>query len=480
MRTEQQMLSLILDIARRDERVRAVYMNGSRANPGAPRDALQDFDVVYVVTQTRPFVEDKTWLSAFGELAILQEPDRSTLFDDHRNPDESYGYLMQFADGNRIDMTVQTREVTAANYLSDSQTVPLLDKDGLLPAIPPPSDADYLIRRPTAEQYRDCCNEFWWITLYVAKGLYRGELLYALEHLNAYLRPMLLMMLSWQAGLATDFTCSAGKCCKYLPGLLPQEDAAALLRTWPTAGRPAIEAALAESVALFRRSAAAVAQRMGFAYDQREEDGATACLAWMLALEHPGAVERGTGGTQPIDTPRLILRPFRPEDAAGAWKNWAGDPQVQHEYGELACADEAQVAALIRGWAARYAQDNFYRWAVTLRDSGECIGQIAFYQVNERHRMADVEYCVGRPWQGQGYATEALSAVVEYAFGHTGLHRLQAFHRGRNAASGRVLAKAGFRREGVLRQSFYYPETNRYDDRVYYGVTRLDGQPLTM
>lgn len=284
MRTEQEMFALILDIARRDERVRAVYLNGSRANPDAPRDMLQDYDIVFVVNDIQPFLEDRTWLDTFGELAILQEPDRSTLFPPCRTPGEAYGFLMQFADGTRIDLSIEISKVTAEGYQSDPLTLSLLDKDGLLPPLPPPSDEMYHVQRPAAAQYRDCCNEFWWITLYVAKGLYRGELLYALEHLNEYLRPMLLMMLSWQAGIATGFACSAGKCYKYLPGLLSSEDAAALLRTWPTADRPAIEAALREMTELFRRSALAVAQGLGFAYDRREDEGASACLDWMLEL----------------------------------------------------------------------------------------------------------------------------------------------------------------------------------------------------
>ena len=287
MRTEEQMFALILEIAQRDDRIRAVYLNGSRANPAAPRDLLQDYDVVFVVTDIQPFLQDKAWLSVFGEMAILQEPERSTLFPPCRTPGESYAYLMQFADGARIDLSIEIPKVTAESYTSDSLTLPLLDKDGILPPLPPPSDVDYHIQRPTQEQYRDCCNEFWWITLYVAKALYRGELLYALEHLNAYLRPMLLLMLSWQVGIDVGFDRSVGKCHKYLPQLLPPQDAAALLRTWPTADRPTIEASMMHCMELFRRSAAAVAAGMGFAYNRQEEDGASACLQWMLELDSP-------------------------------------------------------------------------------------------------------------------------------------------------------------------------------------------------
>ena len=67
MRTEQEMYDLIIHTAREDERIRAVYMNGSRTNPNVPKDIFQDYDVVYVVTENRPFYEDKCWIDRFGD-----------------------------------------------------------------------------------------------------------------------------------------------------------------------------------------------------------------------------------------------------------------------------------------------------------------------------------------------------------------------------------------------------------------------------
>ena len=65
-RNEQEMFTLIEQIARGDERIRAVIMNGSRANPNAPRDLFQDFDIVYVVTELSSFTADHTWIDRFG------------------------------------------------------------------------------------------------------------------------------------------------------------------------------------------------------------------------------------------------------------------------------------------------------------------------------------------------------------------------------------------------------------------------------
>ena len=68
MRSEQEMLGLILDTARQDERIRAVILNGSRANPNAPRDPFQDYDVVYVVTDVAPYKRNLEYIKRFGDL----------------------------------------------------------------------------------------------------------------------------------------------------------------------------------------------------------------------------------------------------------------------------------------------------------------------------------------------------------------------------------------------------------------------------
>lgn len=108
MRTEKEMFHLILGVANNDERVRAVYVNGSRTNPNVSKDIYQDYDIVYVVTETKSFLDNKNWISVFGELAILQEPDKNDVgFEMKMDFDRSYTWLMLFKDGNRIDLHIQ-------------------------------------------------------------------------------------------------------------------------------------------------------------------------------------------------------------------------------------------------------------------------------------------------------------------------------------------------------------------------------------
>ena len=89
----------------------------------------------------------------------------------------------------------------------------------------------------------------------------------------------------------------------------------------------------------------------------------------------------------------------------------------------------AQADALLDKWLSGYARPDFYRWAVIERESGECIGQIAFCRVWEDCAAAEIEYCIGRAFQGRGYAPEALHAVIGFALSQGGFDRLEAYHR---------------------------------------------------
>ena len=270
-RSETEMMELILSVARRDERIRAVTMNGSRANPNAPRDRYQDFDIVYFVTEIAPFVEDKSWLDMFGERVIMQTPDDWEIFLPYDDPwhGKHFGFLMQFMDGNRIDLTVaqpeMIRELTA-----DSETILLLDKDGIIPPLPPASDRDYLVQKPDEKLFYGCCNEFLWVSAYVAKGLARKEIPFAKTCMEQYVRDALLQMLGYYAGIRTDFSVSIGKSGKYLQKFLPDAVWEQYLATYPDGKIENIWASLFVMTELFRAAADEVARSLGFSFPEEE------------------------------------------------------------------------------------------------------------------------------------------------------------------------------------------------------------------
>ncbi len=276
MRTEAEMMNLILGVARQDERIRAVAMNGSRTNPNAPKDIFQDYDIVYIVTDVASFTADHAWVDVFGELMIMQLPDEMTAVPSE--PTNRFAYLMQFADGNRIDMTLVPVEEAEAYSSEDKLTMVLLDKDGCFPLLPAPSDEEYWVKRPTAKAFADCCNEFWWVAPYVAKGLWRREILYAHEHLDRYVKDMLIMMLSWQVGIQTDFTVSVGKCGKYLEQYLAPELWRALLATYADGSYEDVWRALFATCDLFRTTATNAAAHFGYEYPHDDDQRVSAYL----------------------------------------------------------------------------------------------------------------------------------------------------------------------------------------------------------
>jgi aminoglycoside 6-adenylyltransferase len=272
MRSDKEMLDLILNVAKNDDDIRAVIMQGSRANPNAKKDPFQDFDIVYFVRDIEPYIRNRVFISQFGELMILQTPE--DMVDPPPENDGHYTYLMQFLDGNRIDLSFYS--LNKINVcIEDSLTVLLLDKDHLIPELPPPSDRDYLPKPPTAKLFEDCCNEFWWVSPYVAKGLWRDELPYAKQILDVYVREQLMKMLTWYFGIQTDFQKSPGKMGKYFKECLEPEIWRQLESTYADSQPEHVWDSLFAMNDLFRQTANYVAKHFGFSYPEQDDKNVT-------------------------------------------------------------------------------------------------------------------------------------------------------------------------------------------------------------
>jgi aminoglycoside 6-adenylyltransferase len=273
------MFDLILDVARNDERIRAVYMNGSRTNPHVPKDMFQDYDIVYVVTEIASFLQNPDWIRLFGDLLMMQEPDRmDQMRGIGKQVGRSYAYLMLFTDGNRIDLRLQTKEAMAAEYGRDKLTVPLLDKDNCLPPIPPPTDIDYRVKKPTEPQFVSCCNDFWWCLQNVAKGIWRDELPYAKHMFERVVRDNLDEMVSWWVGIRHDFHVSTGKMGKYFKTYLPEPYWEMYKRTYADGDYERMWDAVFVACDLFRTFAKAVAAHFGYRYAENDDANMTAYL----------------------------------------------------------------------------------------------------------------------------------------------------------------------------------------------------------
>ena len=282
MRTENEMYSLILEVAKNDDRIKAVYMNGSRTNESVPKDMFQDYDIVYVVEETQSFIEDKDWVRVFGEILYMQYPDENPNYpSDQKN---SYGYLMQFADGIRIDLTIQSVNCALQRIKEDKLCKILLDKEHILPEIEAATDRQYWVKKPTKEQYLAACNEFWWCTNNIAKGLWREEIPYVQDMTNYVVRPQLIRMLDWKAGILTGWTVSTGKSSKYLYQWLPEEEWQMLLSTYFDGNVGNAWKSVFDMCDLFRDVAQFVGKKSGWEYNEKEGKAAYDFLEYVHQL----------------------------------------------------------------------------------------------------------------------------------------------------------------------------------------------------
>ena len=267
MRTEQEMFDLILGVAKSDERIRAVYMNGSRANPNAPRDQYQDYDIVYIVQEFDSFVQNQNWIDVFGKRLMLQMPEtmRDPLGKGHFN------WMMLFTDGNRLDLSLYPIEKPEL-IDHDSATIPLLDKDGILPEYPTASDRDYWVQKPNTLYYFSCCNNFWWCMQNVGKGIARGELPYAMTMYHTVVREDLHDMLSWYVGCQHNFSVSTGKMGKYFRRFLPEDLYAQYEATFSGADPEAMWNSVFAACKLFRTVSESVANALGYEFLPQDAD----------------------------------------------------------------------------------------------------------------------------------------------------------------------------------------------------------------
>lgn len=255
MRTEPEILDLIFQTAKTLQ-VEAVAMSGSRTNSQAPQDEFQDYDVVYVVDDLDNLTNDLSWLDQFGKRLIEQEVTLG-----HRRL-----YLMLFEDGNRIDLTLCPKQQIQEWVDTEANYTVLKDDKGLFESYPP-SPMRYWTNPASQTDFEKACNEFWWVSAYVVKGICRNQLIYATDHLYGICQQELLKVLAWQ--VASDRgVVDIGKNYKYLFNYLPAEKEHKFSSLLDFSNSDKITQLLFATVKFFHQEAQSLAQKMGFDYDK--------------------------------------------------------------------------------------------------------------------------------------------------------------------------------------------------------------------
>jgi aminoglycoside 6-adenylyltransferase len=264
------MMRMLVDFAMNDDRIRLAALEGSRTNKNVPADQFRDYDIAYFVTDMDSFKENDQWLDAFGNRMMMQKPEDMELFPPALG--NWFSYLILFEDGNKLDLTlIPVNEAEDYFAQSDGLVEVLLDKDSLVQHEVVAGDRQYWIKKPTAREYDDCCNEFWMVATYVVKGLARREILFAADHLHEIARPNLLRMMAWQIGTEQGCTFSVGKNYKFIDRFLPKEDWETLLSTYAQNGYKEMWRSLFACYELFRKYSKAVAESLGYKYPDYDE-----------------------------------------------------------------------------------------------------------------------------------------------------------------------------------------------------------------
>ena len=255
MRTETEILDILIKTAK-NLKVKAVAMSGSRTNQNAPKDEFQDYDVVYVVDDFDNLMSDLSWLDYFGKRIIEQE-----VVLDHRRL-----YLMLFEDGNRIDLTLCPKEHIKEWVDSEAGFTVLEDPEHLFE--PYSQNLERYWTSPATEtNFVKSCNEFWWVSAYVVKGICRKQVIYATDHLYGICQQELLKILAWQ--VASDRgKVDIGKNYKYLFQYLPAEKEKELSNLLDFSSLDKITQSLFATMQLFHQEAQSFAQKLGFDYDK--------------------------------------------------------------------------------------------------------------------------------------------------------------------------------------------------------------------
>ena len=175
-------------------------------------------------------------------------------------------------------------------------------------------------------------------------------------------------------------------------------------------------------------------------------------------------------GTVKLETDRLVLRPFKIEDAADMFSNWASSDEVTRYLTWPAHSSVDVSKMLLESWVKAYEAPQKYEWCIELKEIGQAIGSIGVVHIDENVDAMELGYCVGPAFWNQGITTEALKRVIEFLFSEVGCNRICAYHHTGNTNSGKVMQKAGLTYEGTLKSA---GKTNTgICDMAVYGMTK--------
>lgn len=274
--------------ANSQELIRAVILTSSRAIPHASLDLFSDYDVILVTRSVASFYADRTWLETFGPvLAVYRDPMIP------ENGLERSAYVVQYENGLKIDFSLWPVELL--QRVAESAQLPaefdagyrvLLDKDGLTTGLKAPTYSAYIPTPPTEAHFLELIEGFFLDTTYVAKYLWRDDLVaakYILDH--SLKHGHLLPMLEWHSEIAHHWSLKPGPYGRRLKRHLQPDLWSELESTYAGPGLEENWQALFRTITLMRHAARDVATSLGFPYPDKLEQRVVSYLLKVQQLD---------------------------------------------------------------------------------------------------------------------------------------------------------------------------------------------------
>lgn len=263
---DKEIIKQLIQWGEQQPQVRAMLLTSSRAIPQAPRDVFSDYDVILALRDIQPFYADRTWLEVFGTVLVLY---RDPLIPD--NGLERSGYVTQYENGLKIDFSLWPIEllqrVVAAAQLPaefDAGYQVLLDKDHLTDELKPPTYTAYIPTPPSEAEYQDTIEGFFLDATYVAKFLWRDDVMAAKHILDHCMKQeQLRPMLEWHVEIDHQWSVKPGPYGRRLKQGLRPDLWAELESTYTGAELEANWVTLFRTIGLMRRVAGEVGEQLG-------------------------------------------------------------------------------------------------------------------------------------------------------------------------------------------------------------------------
>lgn len=171
---------------------------------------------------------------------------------------------------------------------------------------------------------------------------------------------------------------------------------------------------------------------------------------------------------------RVSLRQLREEDADALFHVFS-DPEVTRYWSSPPMTDRIEARALLAEIDTLREEGTLLQWGIVEAGGGSVVGTATLADINREHRRAELGFALRRGLWGRGLASEAVSLLLDQAFGAMGLHRIEADTDPGNQSAMRLLERLGFRREGYLPQRWFVG--GQWHDTVLFGLLKPDWRP---